>query len=131
MTSHIQGMEEGRNWKLSDEAQYRKAVRMMESGVDAAKTIVAFFKLSGRGSAEVDTEGAVAMLEERVKDGDLEATWMLGLCYEYGMGIEQDCERAELLYVQSREGGNAIGRFLKNNTSEGGRGSGIMKVESL
>ena len=115
--------EEGRenSKKISDAAQFREAVNAMEHGDVKAKTKVAYYKLSGLGGVEVDEEGAVALLEERAKDGDSEAKWMLGLCCEYGMGIEQDIERAELLYQQSSEGGNVVGEFLLEN-GEGGRG---------
>ena len=114
----------------SDESQYRKAVHAMESGDKSAKTKVAFFKLSGRGGVEVDTDGAVALLEERVKEGDYEAKWMLGLCCEYGVGTEQDIERAVKLYGECFEGGNVVGEFLMRN-DEGGRGTGEMKVNGL
>ena len=60
-----------------------------------------------------------------MKDKDAEAMWMLGLCYEYGRGCGQDLERAEELYGQSCDGGNAIGKFLSEN-GKGYRGSGIM-----
>ena len=116
--------------EISDAAQYREAVSAMENGDSSAKTKVAYYKLTGLGGVEVDAEGAVALLEERAKDGDNEAKWMLGLCYEYGMGIEQDIERAELLYQQSSEGGNVVGEFLLKN-GEGGRGSAVMIVNSL
>ena len=58
----------------SDELQYREAVHAMNSGDERAKTKVAFFKLSGRGGVKVDTSEAVALLEERVKEGDCEAS---------------------------------------------------------
>ena len=114
----------------SEEAQYRKAVQAMESGDESAKTKVAFFKLSGRGGVKVDADGAVALLEERVKDRDCEAKWMLGLCCEYGMGIEQDIERAVKLYGECYEGGNVVGVFLMKNI-EGERGTGVVTVNSL
>ena len=98
------------NEKMSDEARYREAVHAMECGDERAKTRVAFYKLSGRGGAEVDADEAVALLEERVKDKDDEAMWMLGLCCEFGTGTEQNIERAESLYWQS-------GEVLKANTS--------------
>ena len=114
----------------SDEVQYREAVQAMESGDEGAKTKVAFFKLSGRGGVKVDTSEAVALLEERVKEGDCEAKWMLGLCCEYGKGTGQDIERAVKLYGESCEGGNIVGEFLMMN-NEGGRGTGAMKVNGL
>ncbi len=124
--------EEGRGSRkeISDAAQYREAVSAMEKGDVKAKTKVAFYKLTGLGGVEVDEEGAVSLLEERAKDGDSEAKWMLGVCCEYGMGIEQDIERAKLLYRESKEGGNVVGMFLLEN-DEGGRGSGVMRVEGL
>ena len=116
--------------EMLDAAQYREAVNAMEHGDAKAKTKVAFYKLTGLGDVEIDEEGAVALLEECAKDGDSEAKWMLGLCCEYGMGIEQDIERAELLYRESKEGGNIVGEFLLEN-GEGKRGSGVMKVRGL
>ena len=120
----------GKNKEMLDVQQYREAVRAMEKGDKSAKTKVAYYKLTGVGGTEVDEEGAVVLLEERAKDGDNEAKWMLGLCCEYGMGIEQDTERAELLYQQSKEGGSVVGKFLLEN-DRGGRGSGVMRVRSL
>ena len=121
---------ERKSEEMLDAAQYREAVSAMEKGDMKAKTKVAYYKLTGLGGVQVDEDEAVALLEERAKDGDNEAKWMLGLCYEYGIGIEQDIERAELLYQQSKEGGNVVGEFLLENGG-GGRGSGVMIVNSL
>ena len=115
---------------MSDESQYEEALRAMKSGVGSAKTKVAFFQLSGRGGAEIDTAEAVVLLEERAKDRDSQAKWMLGLCCEYGIGTEQDIPRAELLYKESSESGNDIGTFLLKN-GEGGRGTRMMTVKGL
>ena len=117
--------EEGKGDEKSDEAQYREAVSAMKGGDESAKTKVAYYKLSGRGGVEVDRDGAVALLEERVKDRDYEAMWILGLCCEYGLGTEQDIERAEKLYGESKEGENVVGEFLTENGLSG-RGSGVM-----
>jgi len=110
----------------SDEAQYKQAVREMESGDNAAKTTVALCKLTGRGTV-IDADEAVVLLEERVKDRDNEAKWMLGLCCEYGMGTEQDIERAKVLYRESSEGGSEIGNVLSGN-DENGRGCGFLRL---
>ncbi len=121
----------GESEELQHAAQYREAVSAMENGDAKAKTKVAFYKLSGRGGVEVDREGAVALLEERVKDRDYEAMWILGLCCEYGLGTEQDIERAQKLYGESKEGKNVVGEFLVEN-GRSGRGSGEMiAVNSL
>ena len=98
----------------SDENQYKEALHAIENGDDNAKTKVAFYKLSGRGGVEIDEKGAVDLLEERCKDDDSEAMWMLGLCCEYGMGIEQNIERANMLYEQS-SGANVVGFFLSKS----------------
>ena len=111
-----------------EEAEYKEVVRAVESGDNKAKTKLARYKLSGCGGNDVDVEGAVALLKERRKDKDAEAMWMLGLCYEYGIGCEQDIEEAERLYKQSCEGGSVIGKFLAVNGKDE-RGSGVMKMQ--
>ena len=94
------------------------------------KTKQAWLMLSGLGGVDVDEDGAVALLKERVKEGDTDAMWMLGLCCEYGRGIEQDIEQAEKLYQQSSDGGNEIGKFFVSHKDDG-RGSGNMRMERL
>ena len=113
-----------------EEAEYKEIIRAVEGGDNEAKTRLAWYKLSGCGGAEVDEEGAVALLEELVKDKDEEAMWMLGLCCEYGMGVEQDLKTAEELYEGSRDGESEIGKFLAENGRDE-RGSGMMNVPSL
>ena len=94
------------------------------------KTKQAWLMLSGIGGVDVDEDGAVALLEERVKEGDRDAMWMLGICYEFGIGIEQDIEQAEKLYQQSSDGGNEIGKFFVS-LKGCGRGSGYMRMYRL
>ena len=115
----------------AEEAEvYKGVVSAVESGDEKARTKLAWYKLSGRGGAEVDVDGAVVLLEERAKDKDAEAMWMLGMCCEYGMGCEQDLERAESLYKQCGEGGSVIGKFLVwNERCE--RGSGVVVAKCL
>jgi len=112
-------MTEVVSFEMQDEAEYARAVQAMESGDDTAKTKVAFFKLSGRGGAGVDVEGAVALLEERSLEGDGDAMWMLGLCCLYGMGAEKDIRKAFSLFRQSRETGNVVGKFLLRGPDSG------------
>ena len=110
--------------QLSEKELYKEAVFAMERGVELLKTKVAFYKLSGRGT-EFDPEGAVPLLEDRAEKGDGEALWMLGVCCEYGIGMERDTVRAELLYYQSCQTKNVVGTFLSKNNG-GGRGTGTM-----
>ena len=112
----------------SEEDDYKSVLRAVESGDNSAKTKLAWFKLSGHGGASLDTKGAVKLLEERVEEGDTEAMWMLGVCYEYKIGTEQDSERAVKLYRQSCDGGNEIGEIVaKGNGSE----TGFLGMERL
>ena len=110
--------------------KYARWLIAVEGGDESAKTKLAWFKLSGLGGAEKDEDGAVALLEERVKEGDDEAMWMLGVCNEYGMGTEQGIERAEDLYKQSSERRNDIGKFFASRRVCG-RGSGNMWIKRL
>ena len=113
-----------------EEADYEKVVEAVEKGDSKAKTKLAWYLLSGCGGAKVDGEKAVELLEERVKEEDSEAMWMLGLCNEYGMGCEQDIGKAETLYKQSSDKGNKKGEFLAVNGKDN-RGSGVMHAEGL
>ena len=116
--------EEWRFLKFSD---VRKAV---ERGDENAKTKLAWLMLSGLGGAVVDEDGAVALLEQRVKDKDTDAMWILGVCYEFGLGTEQDLERARKLNQQSRNGRNEIGKFFVRYKING-RGDGYLRMSSL
>ena len=110
------------------EEDYKACLEAFERGDESAKTKLAWYKLSGVGGCEIDTNGAVALLEERVKDKDAEAMWMLGVCNEFGRGCEQDISRAEELYKQSSDGGNKIGKILvENKDEEHPRGSGYLR----
>ena len=115
----------------SEEQDYKDALEAVERGEESAKTKLVWYMLSRRGGADVDAKGAVALLEERVKEGDAEAMWMLGVCSEFGIGIEQDIERATKLYGQSKEGGNEIGVNLLENRGKYERGSGYLRIYSL
>ena len=95
------------------ELKYDEVMNAVERGDESAKTKLAWLKLSGVGGCEVDEDGSAELLEERVKEGDGEAMWMLGVCNEYGRGTDQDIARAELLYKQSSERGNKIGELFE------------------
>ncbi len=112
----------------SKEEDYKSCLEAVERGDESAKTKLAWYKLSGVGGCKIDTNGAVELLEERVKKSDAEAMWMLGVCYEFGRGCEQDISRAEMLYQQSSEGGYEIGKILvENKIEDHSRGDGYLK----
>ncbi len=104
----------------SKEEDYKSAIESVEKGDESAKTKLAWYKLSGVGGCEIDTNGAVALLEERVKAYDTEAMWMLGVCYEFGIGCKQDIERAEELYKESSNKKNNFGKVLLENERRSG-----------
>ena len=112
---------------MTSESDYADTLKAVERGDNSAKTKMAWLLLSGNGGADTDEDKAVALLEERVKDRDSEAMWMLGLCNEYGIGTEQDVRHAESLYKQSSERGNAIGFFFADETKNPRRGGGILR----
>ena len=73
--------------------------------------------LEGSHGMTRDADAAVALLEEKVKDGDIEAMWMLGVCCEFGMGTEKDVERADQLYKRAAEQGNTQSQLLAQRQS--------------
>ena len=115
----------------SEEQDYKSTLDAVKRGDESAKTKLVWYMLSGRGGADVDAKGAVALLEEIVKEGDAEAMWMLGVCFEFGIGIEQDIERASRLYNQSKAGWNKIGENLAKNVRMHEKGSGYLKISCL
>ena len=125
--SGIEGVKRTQEEEEEEEreiSRYREIIQAIEKGDNKAKTELAWYKLSGCGGVEVDEEGAIALLTERVKDDDPEAMWMLGICYEYGIGVDQDIERAEMLYRESKKSGNKIGKYFHSWNGE--RGCGVM-----
>ena len=86
--------------------------------------------LEGSHGMARDADAAVALLEDKVKDGDAEAMWMLGVCCEFGMGTEQDVDRAEQLYKRGAEQGNATAKLLADKLkNKNGRGCTQMDLE--
>ena len=120
-------MSEDKSSKISPEEQYKEIIKAVEGGDNRAKTKLAYYKLSGYGGCDIDVDEAVVLLKERVEDKDTEAMWLLGLCYEYGMGCEQDLEEAESLYKQSQDGENDVGDFFVKNGKDK-RGTGTMDL---
>ena len=115
---------------LWSELKYEDVKKAIERGEKKAKTKLAWLMLSGLRGAEKDEDGAVALLAERVKDGDTDAMWILGECYVFGLGTEQDLVRAKKLYKQSHDGGNKIGSFFASH-KENGRGDGYLRIGGL
>ena len=86
--------------------------------------------LEGSHGMARDADAAVALLEEKVKDGDAEAMWMLGVCCEFGMGTEQDVERAEQLYQRGLKQEDTTAKLLTDKLkNKNGRGCTQMDLE--
>ena len=117
---------------MNEKEEYKQVVEAVKEGNKEAKTKLAWFLLSGYGGVQIDEDRAFDILKERVaKDEDAEAMWMMGLCYEYGMGCETSDEEAETLYKRCCDDRNVIGKFFEENGEGNERGSGVMKVKSL
>ena len=71
--------------------------------------------MEGSHEMVMDADAVVALLEEKVKDRDTEAMWMLGVCCENGIGTEQDVIRAEQLYRRAAELGNTTAKLITEN----------------
>ena len=72
-------------------------------------------------------EKAVKLLEYCAEAGDMDAMWMLGLCLEYGIGVENDDDNAKSLYDSSSRMGCQIGNILKKNNSTYGPRNGVIE----
>ena len=109
------------------ESEYEEALNNIQRGDKRGKTKLAWLMLSGD---DRDEDKAVVMLEERTKERDAEAMWMLGLCCEFGIGTEQELERARSLYQQSSTKKNPVGMYLAQcNSFE--RRNGILHIYCL
>ena len=87
--------------------------------------------LEGSHGMTRDADTAVVLLEDLVnKDRNTEAMWMLGVCCEFGIGTQQDVERAEQLFQNATQQGNTTAELLtgklKNNN---GRGQAQMDLD--
>ena len=102
-----------------DQARYKEALHALKNGDESAKTTIAFYKLTGCGGVDVDVDGAIALLKERVEEGDGEAMWIWGVCNEHGIGTEKDETLAEALYCFSGNLGVPLGDILSRNIKKG------------
>ncbi len=101
-------------FSMNEKEEYKQVVEAVKEGNKEAKTKLARYLLSGYGGVQIDEDRAFDILKERVaKDEDAEAMWMLGLCYEYGMGCDKKDEaEAQKLYEQAADKQSLVGKFL-------------------
>ena len=75
------------------------------------------------------TVEAVGVLKQAAKARDSEAMWMLGVCFEYGVGVEQDISRAEQLYQMSEKQQNQSAALLLGKLkNHNGRGNTLVEL---
>ena len=109
--------------------EYETTLEAVNEVEETTKTELAWSILAGREGNNCEQGNAITVLQERVNGEDSEAMWMLGICYEFGIGVEQSLEQAELLYHQSRRGSNRIGRFLVDNVKVSKKGTGYLRIK--
>ena len=85
--------------------------------------------LEGSHGMARDADAAVALLEEKVKDWDAKAMWMLGVCCEFGIGTEQDVDRAEQLYERGAEQGSGTAMLLLSDKLKNKNGRGHTEMD--
>ena len=90
------------------------------------KTEKALWMLEGSHGMERDAE---ALLVVNAEDGDAEAMWMLGVCCEVGMGMEQDVARAEQLYERGAKRNATAKLLIGKLKNRNGRGCTEMDLE--
>ena len=93
------------------------------------KTEKALWMLEGSHGVERDAETAVALLVVNAEDGDAEAMWMLGVCCEFGIGMEQDVARAEQLYERGAKRNATAKLLIGKLKNKNGRGCTEMDLE--
>ena len=87
--------------------------------------------LEGSHGKARDAKAAVVLLEEKAKNNDSDAMWMLGVCCEFGMSTEQDVARAEQLYQQAAQQQNTTAQLLLDKLKNwNGRGCTNMNLSS-
>ena len=115
--------------RVVDEAR-KKMARFMPSG---SKTAAAVFRIIGEGKTRSRIQLAwkeflgydagdgdiIKQLNKEVEAKNGEAMWVYGICKEFGIGTEQDMEKARDLYEESENLGSASGNFLASKTRSG------------
>ena len=110
--------------------QQQQEEEMMEKKKTEECVEKARWMLEGSHGMTRDADTAVALLEEKVKDRNTEAMWMLGVCCEFGIGTEQDVERAEQLFQNATQQGNTTAKLLTDKLkNKNGRGNTQMDLE--
>ena len=75
---------------------------------------------------EDNPEGAVALVRQCAEEHDARGLWALGLCFEYGIGVDKDMEHAMQLYSESARQKNHVGsRFEKELRKNGGESQSL------
>lgn len=105
----------------------------MQEEKPSAAAQKALSMLEGCRKTARDAEAAVAVLKQAAKARDSEATWMLGVCFEYGVGTEQDISRAEQLYQIAKKQQNPSAALLLDKLKDrvDGRGQTLVDLSCV
>eukprot|EP00035_Acanthoeca_spectabilis_P028158 m.469422 g.469422 ORF g.469422 m.469422 type:complete len:395 (+) comp28515_c0_seq1:62-1246(+) len=77
---------------------------------------------TGAVVSDSDQQAALAAWRTRVDAGDADAQFYLGTCYEFGAGVQEDCEEAARLYRLSADQGDACAQCNLGGCYVNGKG---------
>ena len=83
-----------------------------EQKQEVSLTTKALWLLQGSHQCKRDPEAAVALLKQATKANDPEAKWMLGLCFEYGVGTKSNGPHAMNLYKKAAHQKSLVGAAI-------------------
>ena len=120
------------NNKHTAQAAHTDQVAQMAATTTTTKTATekALWMLEGRDGMARDADGAVVVLQQQVDEHhDAQAMWLLGLCCEYGMGTQQDTQRAEQLFQQAAQQGDETAKLLVGKLKNSKKGRGCLDMD--
>lgn len=82
-------------------------------GSEIAKTNIAIALLEGKYLPK-DEQKAIVLLSDAAKGNDYRALFELGYCYEYGIGVEKDLNKANYYYESGEKASETIGYSMFN-----------------
>ena len=108
MTEEIKRIEE------EEALEYKKIKKVYDKGESNVVGRIAWYLLSGRGGIEKDVEKAFVLLENKADLCDKGmGWWLLGLCYEFGLGTERDRFKTITCYRHANRSKSEIASFLR------------------
>ena len=116
-----------RPYTLPEEPKGKSRVLPVVLGIVAAAALAVGLGvwLAGHvGPGGADRQSPIQQLTETAEQGDAEAQYKLGVCYEKGSHTEQDYEEAVMWYRKAAEQGNVDAQLHLGRCYYSGRGAG-------